>query len=531
MSLLTTLPLRWRFRPRRFTLHCPAWLQSLRGAFVLLLVLFCLLQCSSALLLTRLVGSTQHNVQLSHQLNQRQALLDEARMELLTASDNSNRAVIWLMQDNQTGSVDSWKSLAETARASLDKARTLFTAWQADSGSPLKQNFDLLADGLDEQLKGLNARDIDAVFMVPMQAYQQQFNDAYYQSINSANARAAQLNQSSLSALTDNRNLSLAIFALLLLLLLTSGMLLLRGVILPLDRLSRQLSRYALGELSQPVLTSGPQAREIRQLIQATEEMRQGLQHIVREINAVSQAVMDSARQIAQQNSEFSHHNQQQSSVFEHLSGRLNRVAEEVENSVGFASHANQQVQEADTLTRRCGDVVAEVDARMRQIVDAASEISGIVSLLDGMSLQTRLLSLNASIESAHAGIYGRSFSIVAKEIGMLAEQSGTSTRNIDRLISRTHQHIDKGFSSVVALESLYGDITVAVTSVVTLLQELLQNADAQSRRVNTIATEIDDLNQQVKISEALTGENAQASATLVEHAQRLSHSVSQFVL
>ncbi|MFC0141609.1 methyl-accepting chemotaxis protein [Erwinia mallotivora] len=88
----------------------------------------------------------------------------------------------------------------------------------------------------------------------------------------------------------------------------------------------------------------------------------------------------------------------------------------------------------------------------MRQIVDAASEISGIVSLLDGMSLQTRLLSLNASIESAHAGIHGRSFSIEAKEIGMLAEQSGTSTRNIDRLISRTHQHIDKGFSSVVAL-------------------------------------------------------------------------------
>jgi methyl-accepting chemotaxis protein-1 (serine sensor receptor) len=42
---------------------------------------------------------------------------------------------------------------------------------------------------------------------------------------------------------------------------------------------------------------------------------------------------------------------------------------------------------------------------------------------------------------------------------------------------------------------------------------------------------EIGRLNQQVKESEQLTRRSADTSEALVDHAQRLSHSVSQFVL
>lgn len=530
MSMLTTLPLRL-LRSRRLSIKFPAWLQSLRGAFTLFLILFCLLQCASALLLTRLVGTTQQNVTVSHGLTQRQSLLDKARMELLTASDNSNRAGIYLMQDNQTGSVDSWKSLAEAAQVSLTNAQQLFAQYHADDKGQLKQNFDVLVQGLSEQLKGLKAKDIDSVFMVPMQAFQQQFNDSYYQTISEANAESAHFNQSTLRSLTNSRDISLGIAAVLLLLLMAGGLMLLRGVILPLNRVSIQLNRIAVGDLSHPAGPSGWQAREIRQLTRSIEEMQQGLQHIVGEINAISLAVMNSADQMAQQNEEFSAHNQQQSAAFEHISERLNRVAEEVENSVEFASHATRQVQEADTLTQRCGVMVADVDAQMREIVGASGEIAGIVSLLDGLSLQTKLLALNAAIESAHAGLYGRSFSIVAKEIGLLSEKSAASTRNIDSLIATTHHHIDNGFTKVQTLESLYAEIAGSVTGVVTLLHELLQNASAQSKRVNNVAVEIGRLNQQLKNSEALTEKSASASENLVAHAQRLSQSVSQFVI
>ncbi|MEN5015145.1 methyl-accepting chemotaxis protein [Erwinia sp. Eh17-17] len=533
MSMLTLLPLRGTLlRPRLARLiNHGKWLRSLRGGFILFLLIFSLLQCASVLLLTRLVNTTGANVSDIHRLSGRQALLDKARMELLTASDNSHRAGIYLMQDNQTGSVDSWKSLAETAQTSLDNAHKLFAQYPVAKDSPLKQNFDLLADGLQEQLKGLNARDIDAFFMVPMQAFQQQFNESYYQELTQANHQADDLNQSTLSSLTESRDLSLGISALLGTLLLLGGMLLLRGVIQPLDRVSGWLARIATGDISQQLQPGRLQCSEIRQLKQNVAGMQQGLQHIVGEINAISSAVRESAECMAQQNTLFSSHNQQQSSAFEHISQRLNRVAEEVGHSVTFTQNATQQAQATDHLTQRCGTVMTAVEAQMRQIVEASTEISGIVSLLDGISLQTRLVALNAAIESAHAGVYGRSFSIVAKEISLLSEKSSSSTRLIDGLIGTTHQHIDSGFAQVQALDGLYQEMTSAVSGVVTLLNELQHNADAQSQRVSNIALEIGRLTGQVKESEQLTRRSAGTSEALVEHAQRLSRSVSQFVL
>lgn len=530
MSLLTLLPL--RALPRGLlSLKLPGGLQSLKGAFTLFLVLFVLLQCASAWLLSRQVADTRQNISVSQQLVQRQSLLAKARMELLTASDNSQGAGIYLMQDNQTGSVDSWKSLAESAQTSLDNARHLFAQYHAESNSPLAQNFTLLTEGLSEQLKGLKNRDIEAFFRVPMQAFQQQFNEAFYHTLSQSDTDASQANRSTLASMTLSRNVSLSISALLLALLIAGGAMLLRGVILPLNQVSSQLSRIATGDLSQQTLVKGWQASEIRQLTGGIAAMQLGLQHMVGEINAISVAVMRSADQMADQNSEFSAHNQQQTEAFAHISQRLDRVAEEVALSVEFAGHATRQVQETHQLTQRCGVMVADVDSQMREIVAASGEIAGIVTLLDSLSLQTKLLALNAAIESAHAGIYGRSFSIVAREIGLLSEKSGASTRNIDRLIAGTHQHIDNGFSKVQALESLYMKIAGAVTDVVALLDELQQNASAQSKRVNNVAEEISRLNKQVKNSESLTRHSAKASEDLVSQAQRLSQSISQFVL
>ncbi|OON35592.1 chemoreceptor [Izhakiella australiensis] len=516
------LIMRWRL---------PLAMQSLRGGFILFLIIFCLLQCASLVLLTRLVEQTKSNVATSQSLTGRQSLLDKARMELLIASDNSNRAAIYLMQDNQTGSVDSWVSLADSAESSIESARTLFNQYQPSKNGDLQQAFDLLMDGLKEQLKGLRAKDIDAFFMVPMQVFQQQFNQAYYQTLNQARGDTSSFNSAMLESLMQNRNRVLAISALLLTLLLIAGGLLVQGVIVPLNRLKKHTAQIATGNIAHPVVTSRLQSLELKALTASIDAMQHGLRNIVGEINTIANAVLSSAGQISTQNEEFSSHSQQQNNALDHISQRLNRVAEEVEASVVFSQDASARVQAADSLTQRCGGMVAEVDKRMRNIVDASGEIAGIVTLLDSLSLQTKLLALNAAIESAHAGIYGRSFSVVAKEIGLLSEKSAASTRNIDELINRTNQHIESGFSQVTTLETLYSGITSAVSDVVVLLDGLQQNASAQSNRVNTIATEIAALNQQVRNSERLTAASASAAENLITHSQRLSHSVSLFVL
>ena len=527
MSLLSVLPLRLR-RPR---LHLPAFLFSLSGAFWLFLALFCLLQCASVLMLTLSVSHTYGTVAASQQLHERQARLENARVALLTASDNSHRAGIWFMQDKETGSVDSWQPLAASAAEALKQAQTAFSRYGAPADDPLTQSFTQLAEGLQEQLKSLHDNRIDGFFMVPMEAFQQQFNDAWRSARMQADRQADATSQATLHSLTESRNLLLGFSLLLLLMLVVAGRLLLRGVLQPLKQAAVELKHIATGNLTQPLSQAGRHSQEMQRLWQAMRQMQQGLQHIVSEINAIADAVMQSAEGIVRHSDTLNLSNQEQTSAFTQISARLSRMAEEVESSSRFTQHATRQVQQTDALTQRCGAMVSQVDTHMRDIVLASGEIAGIVSLLEGLSLQTRMLALNAAIESAHAGAYGRGFSIVAKEIGLLSNQSSHSTREIDRRIQHTHQHIATGSERVQALEALYDEIRKEVSGVVVLLAELEQNATAQSQRVSKLAAEISRMAQQVRDNEALSQQSASASQTLIQQAQRLSHSVRQFSL
>lgn len=526
MSLLTLITLPRRLRDR-FTL--PLWLTSLRNQFLLFILLFCLLQFAGVLLLNQHVNQTQISLQQAGQLRERLTLLDKARIELLTASDNSHRAGIYLMQDQQSGSVDSWKSLAAAASLSLDQARTLFTAYHARPESGLAQGFALLADGLQEQLKGLAANDINPFFMVPMQAFQQQFNDAWFSEIAQANQQLSAVNQTTLDMLRQSRNLSLVVSAVLTLLLMLATGLLMRGVLLPLRRANAQLAQIATGDLLASQAMPRRQSLETRQLFHSMDTMRLGLQQIVSDISTVAVSVAAGAEAMQQHNQQVMQQHQAQNASFHHLSQRLHRVAEEVENGAHFSQQAAREAESADTLMRHCAQEVANVENQMQQIVAAAGDIAGIVGMLDNLSTQTRLLSLNAAIESAHAGSLGRSFAVVAEEMGLLSQQSGASTRQIDGLIQHTRQHVDDGFEKVQALEMLFAQISDAVSGVVTQLSELQANSSAQSHRVSRIAQEVIGMSDQLQQNEALTARQVQAAAQLRDLAERLAGHARQF--
>ncbi|QKJ86029.1 methyl-accepting chemotaxis protein [Paramixta manurensis] len=530
MSLLSviTLPLRLR---TGLALRKPRWLASLLSQFLLFIVLFCLLQFASVWLLSQHVTQTQTSLEQANHLRERLTLLDKARIELLTASDNSHRAGIYLMQDKESGSVDSWKSLAAAANDSLRQAQTLFAAYHARADSPLAQSFALLTEGLQEQLKGLATNDINAFFMVPMQAFQQQFNDAWFSEIQQANHQLSQVNHSTLNTLKQSRNMSLVVNALLMGLLLPGAWLLMRGVLLPLRRANAQLAQIATGDLVASLETPRRQSLETRQLFHSIDTMRHGLQQIVSDINSVAMSVAAGAENMQQHNQQAMQQHQAQNASFHHLSQRLHRVSEEVENGAQFSQHATREAQSVDELMHNCAREVGNMEMQMQQIVAASGDIAGIVGMLDNLSLQTRLLALNAAIESAHAGAYGRSFSVVAKEIGLLSQQSGQSTRQIDGLIQHTRQHVNDGFDKVKTLETLFTQISGAVSGVVVQLNELQHNTMAQSHRVSKIAQEVVEMSAQLQQSEGLNARQVQAAAQLRELSDRLAQRAQQFRL
>jgi methyl-accepting chemotaxis protein len=84
---------------------------------------------------------------------------------------------------------------------------------------------------------------------------------------------------------------------------------------------------------------------------------------------------------------------------------------------------------------RRIQASVQEILGRSSRLLDQTQQVSDVVETVRDLSVQSHVLSMNASIEAARAGEAGKGFGVVAAEVRALAEQSGQSAGRIAKIV------------------------------------------------------------------------------------------------
>ena len=161
--------------------------------------------------------------------------------------------------------------------------------------------------------------------------------------------------------------------------------------------------------------------------------------------------------------------------------------ASEVSAGAEKTLNTTRQGQNYLDLTREKFD---DIDVRMNNIANAVVEINrhsqdigDIVRLINDISEQTNILSLNAAIEAVGAGVQGKRFGIVAQEVRRLAQNTAQSTGKIQDIIDRMKNSVDSAIILVEEGNKAVGKGREAMGEMAKSFNEIFKaNADATPR-------------------------------------------------
>jgi methyl-accepting chemotaxis protein len=206
---------------------------------------------------------------------------------------------------------------------------------------------------------------------------------------------------------------------------------------------------------------------------------------------------------------------------------------EEISKAVHANAAASQQAltlaTDALANSRNGSGAVENVIRSMTDIHDASRQVTDIIQVIDEISFQTKLLSLNAAVEAARAGDAGKGFAVVAQEVRMLADRSRQASQRIRDLIARSTGHVSQGvLVSNQAGESL-SLILQSVQTVAELMPTIARASSDQADRLSGIENAVAELDGSTRKNAALVEENARAVQALAARATDVARLVEKF--
>lgn len=185
----------------------------------------------------------------------------------------------------------------------------------------------------------------------------------------------------------------------------------------------------------------------------------------------------------------------------------LNHTTDKIENG----SENMEKLRQASDLTIETSKNTVTAMSNLSEKIDA---IEQVVSLIEKISQQTNLLSLNASIEAARAGEAGRGFAVVADEIRSLSEQTKESLERIKEEVGNIQDGSEKVTTDMNTLVDIFKNQSELVENTVSIFGEIeseSKNMEVQYSRI------IDTLSQVQKIKASVVDNISSVSASTEE--------------
>lgn len=146
-------------------------------------------------------------------------------------------------------------------------------------------------------------------------------------------------------------------------------------------------------------------------------------------------------------------------------------VINSIKNINDISNHLNEAI----------GLILKSNEEILNEINDTSEQVKNtdrVIEFVKSVASQTNLLGLNASIEAARAGDYGRGFSVVAKEIRKLSNSSEKSMNEINTVLKNIQNSVTEIQDKIGVYNEISANQKADLEEISTAINKLSENAD-----------------------------------------------------
>lgn len=339
----------------------------------------------------------------------------------------------------------------------------------------------------------------------------------------------------------------MTISIIIIVLAITIGTIVINRLTNPIKKMSKRLDDFANGDFT--VGFELHSKDEIGNMGMALNHMQKTLSSTVGGIKNIADQVFNSSKDLTVTMDEATHLAQGISQASEDLaqgSTELATSAQEGLQSLGVLAdeinNINQRAQTMRTIIEKSNEAnltgsnslqelqaaIAEnvqitdnIRAQVEHLTEDSKSITSITSTIKEIAEQTKLLALNASIESARAGESGKGFAVVASEIRKLSEQTSSSITVIDTIVQKlessidsTREYMQQGFEAINKTSETSGEtgnafkiIAHSITNIINEIQDIIKDISRLNRDKETVVEDFQNISAIAQQSSSSTEE------------------------
>ena len=352
-----------------------------------------------------------------------------------------------------------------------------------------------------------------------------------------------------LAGITTVTGVAVGISAIVVLLAIIICFILGRRLMRPLVKVSTIIEEIANGDINADFGMIKETNDEIGLIIEKMKELTQSLGNIVGKIrnssdtmsansyelndtssqtlaanNEISKAVEDVAEGSTGMAASISKINEnllEMSNETKDINESVNEIRNQTTAVQDSSKIMNDKIKSMQDSSHKMDEGISAISKRIETVNTTVDKVSNIVSVIEEISSETNLLSLNASIEAARAGDAGKGFAVVAQEIRVLSDNTNTELENIKQIISSLVEecrYCVQASGTIVEDNAKQKEEIKAVLDEFSALDEQIQKTAEKADEIEELVTAMIELNDDItKSSNSLTDVSAANAAATEE--------------